>query len=119
MNAALRTDGKTTTQSALSSRAPGILSGMSRISLRTVPLFVSRSSSFSLSAAHPGVAANRTNVITTDVSFIFILAPSAPSGGYALPKGAMVDVVALFHRREVTRLRYLSLAWSELPGPDV
>src|SRR5215467_13826410 len=52
-------------------------SGISRISLRTVPLFWSRSSSFSLSADHIGVDANISNALTTDTSFFFIDSPSA------------------------------------------
>src|ERR1700674_4109164 len=51
MNAAFKTDGKTTTQSALSSKSWGMSSGTSRISFNTVPLFRKRSSSFSWSAA--------------------------------------------------------------------
>src|SRR5205807_5046052 len=51
MKAAFKTDGKTTTQSALSSKSCGMSSGTSRISFNTVPLFLKRSSSFSRSAA--------------------------------------------------------------------
>ena len=45
--------GKTTTQSALSSKLWGTLSGMFRISFRTAPEFLRRSSSFASSFAHP------------------------------------------------------------------
>src|ERR1700727_4112514 len=51
MNAAFKTDGKTTTQSALSSKSWGMSSGTSRISFNTLQLFLKRSSSFSWSAA--------------------------------------------------------------------
>src|SRR6266404_1787139 len=47
MKAALTTEGNTITQRALSSRSCGMLSGMSRISLRTVAAFWMRSASFS------------------------------------------------------------------------
>src|ERR1700730_13193058 len=45
MKAAFRTEGNTTTQSALSSKSCGTLSGTSRISFKTDPQFFNRSSS--------------------------------------------------------------------------
>src|SRR5258705_8655531 len=51
MNAAFTTEGKTTTQSALSSKSCGMLSGTSRISFKTVPQFRKRSSSLLSSEA--------------------------------------------------------------------
>src|SRR5882762_10671194 len=51
MNAAFTTEGKTTMQSALSSKFCGMLSGTSRISFKTVPQFFNRSSSFVWSEA--------------------------------------------------------------------
>jgi hypothetical protein len=51
INAAFRTEGETTTQSALSSQSCGMLSGTSRISFKTVPQFLSRSSSLVWSTA--------------------------------------------------------------------
>src|SRR5215469_5946294 len=77
MKAAFSTDGKTITQSAFCSRSRGMSSGISRISLRTVPLLWSRSSSFSLSADHIGVAAKISNALNKDTSFLFIDSPSA------------------------------------------
>src|SRR5579863_3274321 len=51
MNAAFSTDGYTITQSALSIRLCGMLSGISMISLRTCPALWIRSSSLDLSSA--------------------------------------------------------------------
>src|SRR5216684_3138647 len=56
MKAALSTDGITMTHSALSSRSEGMSSGISRISLRTVPQLSRRSASFCSSAAERGRA---------------------------------------------------------------
>src|SRR5580704_5802777 len=62
MNAAFRTEGKTTTQSALSSKSCGMLSGTSRTSVRTVPQFLNRSSSLLWSDA---LATSERSVRTT------------------------------------------------------
>src|ERR1700756_4773136 len=51
MKAAFKTEGKTTTQSALSSKSCGMFSGTSRISFKTVPQFFNLSSSFAWSDA--------------------------------------------------------------------
>src|SRR6267142_656165 len=78
MKAAFRTEGKTTTQSALSSKSWGMSSGTSRISFNTVPLFFSRSSSFSWSAAQAGAektgrARNNRLIRQVNVFFMFFL----------------------------------------------
>src|ERR1700686_4721025 len=57
MNAALSTDGKTITHSALSSRSCGISSGIFIISSITVPAFSRRSASFSFLAAAASMGA--------------------------------------------------------------
>jgi hypothetical protein len=75
MKAAFRTDGKTTTQSALSSKSRGMSSGTSRISFNTVPLFLKRSSSFSGSAAEAEeerIGRTTSNMLIRQVSGFFI-----------------------------------------------
>src|SRR5216683_364177 len=67
MKAALSTEGKMMTHSALSSKFGGILSGMSRISLRTVPQLSRRSVSFLSSFAERG-RATRAHVIRNEIN---------------------------------------------------
>src|SRR6266705_154349 len=71
MNAAFRTEGKTTTQSALSSKSCGMLSGTSRISFKTEPQFRRRSSSLLSSealAASVRIGAAASRILTTHCS---------------------------------------------------
>src|SRR5260221_11069455 len=71
MNAALSTEGKTITHSALSSRSCGILSGIFIISPITTPEFSRRSVSFSLSArAASKGAAVKARSIPIESSFL-------------------------------------------------
>src|SRR5208282_2193481 len=65
MKAALRTEGKTTTQSALSRRPCGMSSGIFRISDTTLPAFSTRSTSFVSSAASAAVALEARNRAAT------------------------------------------------------
>ena len=64
--ASLRTEGITITHSALSKRSVGMLSGISRISFRTVPQLSRRSASFWSSAAESGKA-TRANATTVEI----------------------------------------------------
>src|SRR5882672_4338171 len=70
MKAAFRTLGSMMTHSDLSSRDCGISSGISRISLITVPEFSTRSTSFLLSAA--GVVVTTSRPATSDTQSLFI-----------------------------------------------
>src|SRR6266436_2667048 len=67
MKAALSTEGKMMTHSALSSKSGGMSSGMSRISLRTVPQLSRRSVSFLSSFAERG-RATRAHDISNEIN---------------------------------------------------
>src|SRR6267142_830321 len=95
MNAAFRTDGNTTTQSALSSKSCGMPSRTSRISFKTVPLFLNRSSSLVWSAAlatsvNKSAEANRVQLKQVNnfrigfSSFFFAVFLASDSGGGTL-----------------------------------
>src|SRR5579863_2072793 len=82
MNAALRTDGITTTQRALSSKSRGILSGTFRTSAITALEFAIRSSSFFASSwprANVIGANARIPIITTANRFRRIITKPSPS----------------------------------------
>src|SRR3981189_1514302 len=75
MKAAFKTDGKTTTQAALSSKSWGMSSGTSRISFNTAPLFSKRFSSFSGSAAkteEEQIARTTNSMLITYVASFFM-----------------------------------------------
>src|SRR6516162_1980803 len=78
MKAAFKTEGKTTTQSALSSKSWGMSSGTLRISVITLPASLTRSSSFaSLSADVLKAITNIANVIDAKKLFHFMCPPTA------------------------------------------
>src|ERR1700694_4539403 len=68
------TEGKIITHSALSNRSCGILSGMFRISSKTLPAFSRRSVSFvSFSSLERAGSEQRANAIKRDITFRMIL----------------------------------------------
>jgi hypothetical protein len=81
------TDGKTTTHSALSRRSCGMLSGMSRISLRTSPDSLTRSASFVFSAANEPSGSART--VSSTNSF-FMKPPTGTSPTILIFSGACI-----------------------------
>src|SRR5215472_9088207 len=117
MNAAFTTEGKTTTQSALLSKSCGTSSGISRISLRTVPLLFSRSSSFTLSAGHMGVTARKIKVLTSNVIFFFMSAPFAWLRLLPVHPSDVLVVVLLLRRWRGPWRRFLHLAHDNRAPP--
>src|SRR5258708_13651866 len=80
MKAAFTTEGNTTTQSALSSKPCGMLSGTSRISFRTEPQFFNRSSSLVWSEAFATSARNGANpnarLLSKLINFLMCFPPA-------------------------------------------